>query len=83
MSFVVVYLIGARDFVVVPENWVFDLNTAKLKNHGRNSNQDFLVYFINGEKIGEPNFNAPIATNLKDASNGACFLCRVKKFFGR
>lgn len=44
MSFVVVYLIRAREFVVVPDNWVQELNSAKLKNYGTNSNQNFLVF---------------------------------------
>lgn len=40
-SFVVVYLIGARELAVVPDIWVQDLNNAKLKNNGKNSNLDF------------------------------------------
>lgn len=87
MTFAVVYLIRAREYVVVPDNWVFDLNTAKLKNNGRNSNQDFLVYcaFAGGEPMfdKQPNFEAPFSSQYDPNIDEACFLCRVKKFFGR
>lgn len=85
MSFVVVYLIRAREYVVVPESWVFELNTAKLKNYGCNQNQDFLVFYSpeNHGNVGAPNFNAPMANTLNAARNGGCFLGRIKKFFGK
>lgn len=86
MTFVVVYLVRAREFVVVPDSWVLDLNTAKLKNNGCNSNQDFMVYVSlkDGEANIEiePNFNSPLASRL-EATIEACFICRVKKFFGK
>lgn len=86
MTFVVVYLIRAREFIVVPDQWVYDLNTAKLKNNGKNSNQDFLVYcsFNNGEPnfAEKPNFNAPLDFRFTGTID-ACFLCRIKKFFGK
>lgn len=85
MTFVVVYLLRARQFVIVPENWVSDLNNAKLKNKGCNSNQDFLVYcsFRNDEAIldNEPNFSAQL-TATYNGTVDACFICRVKKIFG-
>lgn len=86
MTFVVIYLIGAREIIVVPDKWVFDLNTAKLKNNGRNSNQNFLAYcsFVDGEPelAKEPNFDVPIFGEFNINMGEACFLCRVKKFFG-
>lgn len=86
MSLVVVYLIGAREFVAVPDNWVLDLNTAKLKNNGRNSNQEFLVYcaFADGKPIfkKQPNFQARVSRAYNPNIDEACFLCRIKKFFG-
>lgn len=87
VSYVVVYLLRARDFVVVPEDWVLELNTAKLKNNGRNSNQDFLVFcsFIDYEPIlnKRPNFNATLTSAFNGTVDQACFICRVKKFFGK
>lgn len=86
MTFVVVYLLRARQFVVVPEIWVFDLNNAKLKNKGCNSNQNFLVYcsFRNGEANldSEPNFNAQLTTT-HNGTMDACLICRVNKFYGK
>lgn len=87
MSFVVVYLIRAREFVVVPENWVLELNTAKLKNYGTNSNQNFLVFW--SATCGTPNlrasvdFNATLNFQYRATTNGVCYICRIKKFFGK
>lgn len=87
MSFVVVYLIRAREFVVVPDNWVQELNSAKLKNYGTNSNQNFLVFWAaaNGTSnlLAKPNFNAPIALKFHASTDGVCYICRIKKFFGK
>lgn len=86
MTFVVVYLVRARELIVVPDSWVLELNTAKLKNNGRNSNQDFMVFVsmkdgkTNIER--EPDFNAPLACRLETTID-ACFICRVKRFFGK
>lgn len=87
MSFVVVYLLRAREIVVVPDYWVQDLNKAKLKNYGANSNQNFLVYW--SAKDGEPNLNvqpnfaAKVGTEYRETIEGMCYYCRVKKFFGK
>lgn len=85
MTFVVVYLVRARELIVVPDFWVLELNTAKLKNNGRNSNQDFMVYVSlkdgKANVENEPNFNAPLASRLNSTID-ACFICRVKRFFG-
>lgn len=87
MTFVVVYLIGAREFVVVPENWVQDLNGAKLKNYGTNSNQNFLVFWAasNGKAnlLATANFNASLELKYHASTEGACYICRIKKFFGK
>lgn len=86
MVFVVVYFYEAREFLVLPEDWVQDLNSAKLKNYGRNSNQVFRAYYNigigDGENIRAPDFNAPLVNSLGDVRGEACFKCRVKKFFG-
>lgn len=85
MTFAVVYLLRAQEFVIVHDVYVQDLNTAKLKNNGCNSNQDFLVFVSleNGELTdNEPDFNAMLMYTYHPTIN-ACYICRVKKFFGR
>lgn len=85
MSFVVAYLVQARELLVLPENWIQDLNCAKLKNNGRNSNQDFRAYYyVEGhENFHPPNFNAPLHNSLQDVRNEVCFMVRIKRFFGK
>lgn len=82
--FVVVYFYEAREFLVLPEAWVQELNSAKLKNYGRNANQNFRAYYNTegGESVRAPNFNTPLVNSLEDVRDEACFMCRVKKFFG-
>lgn len=86
MTFVVVYLIGAREFTVVPSIWVKDLTKAKLMNYGANTNQDFRVFWAanNGKPNfdAEINFNTPIATTLRSTGE-ACYPGRIKKCFGK
>lgn len=85
--FVVIYLIRAREFVIVPENWVQGLNNAKLKNNGKNSNQNFLVFWSANNGIANstraPNFNADLDYRYHPTIDEVCYLGRVKKFFGK
>lgn len=87
MTFVVIYLIRAREIVVVPENWIQDLNNAKLKNYGVNSNQNFLTFWSanNGEanQNVQPNFIAPLEYEYRATVDEACYLCRILKFCGK
>lgn len=87
MTFVVVWLIRAKEFIVVDENWVQDLNSAKLKNYGANRNQQFLVFWsgINGvaNLDRQCNFNAPLSSTYNATVDEICYLCQVKKIFGK
>lgn len=87
MSFVVVYLLRCCEHVIVPERWVQDLNNAKLKNNGKNSNQNFLIFWsgINGDPniIRDPNFNANLDSKYHATVDEVCYLGRVKKIFGK
>lgn len=87
MSFVAVYLLQARELVVVPDTWILDLNQAKLKNYGVNSNQDFLVFWSaqNGRAIldAEIDFEAFCAKEYHATVDSVCYKCRIKKFFGK
>lgn len=80
MSFIVVYLIRAQRFLVIHKNWVQDLLNAKLKNNGRNANQNFLIFWSANDSVAnfnvQPNFNAPLS------SHEICYLGRIIKFFG-
>lgn len=87
MTFVVVWLIRAKEFIVVDENWVQGLNSAKLKNYGANRNQTFLVFWsgINGvaNLQRESNFDAPLSSTYHATVDEICYLCTIKKFFGK
>lgn len=87
ISFVVVYLIRAREFIIIPETWVQDLSPAKLKNNGKNSNQNFLVFWsaIDGEPNLQHlvNFNANLDSTYHSTVDEVCYLGRIKKFFGK
>lgn len=87
MTFVVVYLLRAREFVVIPEYWVQDLNNAKLKNYGKNSNQDYLIFWsANNDYPNLPraaNFNANFDFQYHQTIDEVCYLGRIKKFFGK
>lgn len=85
--FVVVYLVDAKRNVIVPENWVQDLNNAKLKNIGKNSNQNFLMFWSStndqANRHKEPDFGAPLVEQYFSTHDGVCYICKVKKFFGK
>lgn len=88
MSYVVVYLKRAKQFVIVKENFIQDLSNAKLKNYGRNSNQDFLVFWSATNHVAdwalEPNLNAPLSDVYEETTDaGVCYIGRIVKFFGK
>lgn len=73
MTFVVVYLV--------------DPKRVELKNIGKNSNQNFLLFWAgtNSEPNvhKKPNFGARLAKEFFPSHIGVCYICRVKKFFGK
>lgn len=90
--FVVVYIKSVKKNVVVPENWIYDINQELLKNKGVNKNRDVLVYWSvdgliddvpNGDYI--PNFQAekseafPLPAGVKEA----CYHARLIRYFGK
>lgn len=87
MSFVAVYLKRSQRIVIVKENFIQDLSNAKLKNNGRNSNQDFLVYWSANNNVAnwgsEPDFNAPLSDVYEETTAGVCYIGRIIKFFGK
>lgn len=86
MTFVVVYLVASGDHLVVHEDWVKGLNSAKTKNNGKNSNQDWLMFWsaVDGKPNFsiEPDFDAPIKAVFEKDCTGACYLCKTEIFEG-
>lgn len=94
--FVTVFLVNAREYTVIPEKFVYDLNKMNLFNFGLNSNQNRLIYFSKNlfealesggsmqENEIEPNFSLPPSVDypLKNGVMETCFIARLKKFWG-
>lgn len=81
-SFAVVYLIDAKKHIVVPENHIFDLNQAKLKNIGVNRNQNFKIFW-SSQTNSMPNFNSNRSYIFPPATDEACYIGRIYKFFSK
>lgn len=93
---VVVYLKDSKQYTIVPEEFIYQLNERNLKNLGLNRNQNRLIYFSSEifEKIQrnddiepphEPNFSLPIsfAYPLPNDLKDTCFIGRLIKFEGK
>lgn len=91
---VVVYLSDAKQYTVVPEEFIYQLNERNLKNLGLNRNQSRLIYFsgdvfeqLNRNEVFEPpqpNFNLEVSFEypLPNNLNETCFIGRLIKFEG-
>lgn len=87
-SYVVVYLKRPQKYIIIRENWIQDLSNAKLKNNGRNTNQDFLVFWSGTNDVANfdqpPNFNALLNhIYVPTTEEGFCYIGRVIRFFGK
>lgn len=80
MVFAVAYLIAPKTHIVVPENYIFDLNEAKLKNYGVNSNQTHKVFW--SENDGIPTFDGIESFEFPPHGGEGYYRCRILKFFG-
>lgn len=91
MYFFVVLLEESNKYVIVPENWVRDLEKIvfeKCAKYGLNSDQLHLCYYSTQENAqderGEPNplfppnFNAPLAIDFP--CEEGTFQCRILKY---
>lgn len=89
MTFVIIFLIDAKVHVVVDENCVKGLNSAKTKNNGKNSNQVYLAFWkaTNGKatvlSANEIDFRTELRTVYEPTCEGACYKCNVVKFEGK
>lgn len=65
MDLVIVYLTDIREYVIVPERYIYGLDVKQLKNSGKNSCRDHLVFWsdkcIEGEFYPEPIFSSDIS----------------------
>lgn len=88
---IVEYLQEAKNYTVVPEEFIYLLDERSLKNNGVNSNQSRLIYFSNNayknleqnvEQTFKPNFNLPITSvyPLPDYLMETCFKGRMYAF---
>lgn len=88
MDLVVIFLPNVGEHIIVPETYVYNLDMKQLKNRGRNSCRDYLVYWsddsIECEYYPEP---IPNASNMDKfpAGQGGYFKGRLilftSKFF--
>lgn len=88
--FVVVLIKSLKRYVVVPEEWVFDINEQSLKNNGVNRNRNVLMFWSeNG--IGndnepdheyKPNFTLKKETVFPPPDGQGCYIVRMIHFYG-
>lgn len=85
MSLVVAYLHKVRQHVIAPERFIYDLNLKTLKNFGRNSCRDQLVYWcddcIEGQHYPDPKEDSIISEQWP-AGAGAWYHARIIYFTG-
>lgn len=82
--FVVVYIHAAKKYIVVPEEWCYDINQEKLKNHGCNANQKIRIFWsfhgIDGHGCPDSQYPANFELGLADEyppENDAMEACYV------
>lgn len=85
MDLVLVLLSDVRKYIIVPESYVYGLNISALKNLGRNSCRDYLVYWsddcVEGVDYPDPIPNAPKRDTFP-AGKGAWLRGRTIYFTG-
>lgn len=77
-------LIAAKIFkcaktVVVPVDYIYELNFAKTFNNGINRNQIHLMFYSN-DPTKKPNFQLPVSDEF-DASTDSCFDVKLLRAF--
>lgn len=85
MNLVVVFLSEVREYIIVPENYIFGLNIKDVKNLGKNSSRDYLVYFsddcVEGTFYPDPIQNATESSQFP-AGSGSWYRGRIIHFTG-
>lgn len=92
--FVVGFLVEQKRHIIVPEKFIFDLSQENLKNNGCNKNHSYLMFWAK-EAFGdeesapildyEPKFDLTVCNIFppNDSIQEACYIIRLKKFFGK
>lgn len=86
--FVVVFLVDPKVHVIVPEEFIFNLDEQSLKNVGKNGNFKYKVFYAencideNGIQNYEcvPNFNLADCIEFPPVGE-ACYIGKLKRFF--
>lgn len=90
--FVVIFIkFPIEKYVVVPEQWIFDINEELLKNRGVNPNRDVCVFYSmhgideNNQPCAEcePDFTMAKANAFPPPNDEACYTARVVRYFGK
>lgn len=78
-------LFHCRKIVVIPEHWIYDLNSSTLKNIGANRNHKRLIYFNKSEAANidfPPNFHLNVLRYYDADAEEACYHATMVKFWG-
>lgn len=86
MSYAVAYIPSAKKHVVLHENWIFGVVESKLRNYGVNTNQNHLIFWSNCDNVTPdsshiPNFTLTVQEEFLPSTD-ACYIGRIKRFFG-
>lgn len=90
--FVVVYLCGPGEHVIVPQKFIQNLSQQSLNNYGQNRNKIRLVFWsklaIDAEGIPDKEYQPDFDLNLcstfppNNGQDEACYQGQTKYFFG-
>lgn len=88
--FVVVVITNLKKRIVIPEQWIYDVNEQSLKNYGVNSNRNVLIFWSNSaldsnnrpDATYKPNFSAPNSEEYPPLNDEACYLARIYSYRG-
>lgn len=83
------YLVYAKRQIIIPQEWIFQLDQEILNNRGKNSNQNYRIYWssvgiLNGIPDSNilPKFDLPESKVFPQSEemNEACYIARIKRF---
>lgn len=72
---------GCKKIVVVPVNFIFELDFVKTFNNSLNRNQKHLMFWSENQKK-EPNFSLPVSKQF-NSSTDSCFHVKLLKAFSK
>lgn len=87
--FFVAFSVRFKQYLIVPKNWINDMNWEKHVNYSINRNQEYRVYYSNKKdafenKIPDGNFAPNFAAQLTDYFLGeGCDICKLVHYFGK